>query len=43
LEAWPKEFLAEKANVEAAIRNLDDAVSRREKTVMELAALTNQG
>lgn len=35
----PKPILAEMENVEEAIRNLHDAMSRQEKTVVELAAV----
>ena len=39
MDSMPRQIFAEKANVEAAIRNLEDAVARRERTVVELAAI----
>lgn len=37
--SMPRQILAEKVNVETAIRNLEAAVARRERTVVELAAI----
>ena len=39
MDSMPRQILAEKANVEAAIRNLEDVIVRRERTVVELAAI----
>jgi uncharacterized protein YutE (UPF0331/DUF86 family) len=39
MDSMPRQILAEKANVEAAIRNLEDTVARQERTVVELAAI----
>ena len=35
----PEQILAEKENVEIALNNLKTAMARREKTVIELAAI----
>lgn len=39
MDRWPKQILAEKENVEKALNNLKDAVARKEKSVIELAAI----
>ena len=39
MDSMPRQILAEKENVEAAIRNLEDVIARRERTVVELAAI----
>mgnify|MGYP001577900915 FL=1 len=39
MDKLPKEILAEKENVEIALSNLKDAMARREKAVIELAAM----
>lgn len=35
----PKQILAEKENIEAALNNLKEAIQRKEKSVVELAAI----
>ena len=39
MDRLPKQILAEKENVEAALDNLKDAMARTEKSVIELAAI----
>ena len=39
MDNLPKQILAEKANVEEAIGNLEAAMARQVKTVIELAAI----
>jgi len=39
MDSMPRQILAEIANVEEAIRNLEAAMIRRERTVVELAAI----
>ena len=39
MDSMPRQILAEIANVEEAIRNLEAAMTRRERTVVELAAI----
>jgi uncharacterized protein YutE (UPF0331/DUF86 family) len=39
MDSLPKQILAEKANVEEAIGNLENAMAREVKTVIELAAV----
>lgn len=39
MDSLPKQILAEKANVDAAIGNLENAMAREVKTVIELAAI----
>jgi len=39
MDNFSKQIIAEMANVEEAIRNLDEAMSRQVKTVIELAAI----
>lgn len=39
MEKLPKQILAEKENVELALNNLKDAMARKKKTAVELAAI----
>ena len=39
MDSLPKQILAEKANVEVAVGNLEAAMARPVKTVIELAAI----
>jgi uncharacterized protein YutE (UPF0331/DUF86 family) len=39
MDSMPRQILAEIANVEAALRNLEDVSARQERTVVELAAI----
>lgn len=39
MEKLPKQILAEKENVEMALNNLKDAMARKKKTAVELAAI----
>ena len=39
MDSLPKQILAEKANVEETINNLESAMTRQVKTVIELAAI----
>jgi len=39
MDSLTKEILAEKENVEEALQNLKDAMSRKEKSVIELSAI----
>ena len=39
MDSMPRQILAEIANVEASLRNLEDVYARQERTVVELAAI----
>lgn len=39
MDKLPNQILAEKENVELALSNLKDAINRKEKSVIELAAI----
>jgi len=39
MDSMPRQILAEIANVEAALRNLEEVSARQERTVVELAAI----
>ncbi|MBI5788936.1 MAG: hypothetical protein HZA78_08800 [Candidatus Schekmanbacteria bacterium] len=39
MDKWPKQILAEKEHVETALNNLNTAMARKEKTVIELSAI----
>ncbi|MEW6096955.1 MAG: hypothetical protein AB1567_10620 [bacterium] len=39
MDSLPKEVVAEKENIEIALINLKEAMARKEKTVIELAAI----